>query len=454
MRIASAPFVGSVTNMLFWIRLRTVTALLSVVIITGCGSDPGFNEETDFILKEGSAQFINLMPDSPELTIIHGLTQSQARHAESSGIELRYEDKYDWRIAYLDADSREVTVARQDDQQITENMLSTFLIMGNLTQPNILVVDVSVPTPDQLSDDSSEVWFGSNLSATSMVDVYVTDFGLDLSEASPLTSVDSGGYTNLFTVDAGDSRQLRITVAGTKDLLFDSGILQIPGQNLILFALADNFGPNGSAHIKVVSSSLSNSESIADVSQETKARVASFSDTESLNVAIGSNSFDSITRGSPTDYRTTPAGTQTFTVSLDGSTIIEDSGTLTTGEFHSLMVFDNPDTDPELLTFIVADRFRNISDRVLFQFVNGSSQTIDFYALRIDQSQEDFAPTYNDIQNVATGVTEILSGQARFIITNSSGSETLASTELNLTEGTSYTVVFDSSGELQVLQDQ
>ena len=47
--------------------------LAASLILVGCGSDPGFNEETDFVRKEGAVQFVNMMADSPELTMIHGL---------------------------------------------------------------------------------------------------------------------------------------------------------------------------------------------------------------------------------------------------------------------------------------------------------------------------------------------------------------------------------------------
>jgi len=435
--------------MKFWLRLF---ALFSVFILPGCGSDSGFNEETDFIRKEGSVQFINLMPDSPELTVVHGLNQSAVRYAFTSGVEVRFQDRYDWRIAYIDTSGDEINVAREDDQQISEDTLSTFLLMGTLDQPDIQVVDIPVPALEDRPEDAASIWFASNISTASMVDIYITDFGSDLSSSTPLLSLDSGTYSESFSVSAGDSRQLRITVAGTSELLFDSGEIQIPGQSLDLFALADDFGPDGANHVDVVrTASVSNSR-IKDVSQPAEVRVASFSNAEPLTVTAGTTSWSDVSQGARTGYLVTPAGSQALSVSDSSGSLLDTEAIVLEGEFHTLLVFDNAD-DGSVNAAIGQDQFRQITARTLFQFINISGETIDFYALREDESQDDTAPTFNDFGDAVSGVFEVLTGAARFVVTTSDNTSTLASEELTLLEGTSYTIVYDSMEALQILEN-
>ena len=115
--------------------------LLAILLLSACGSDSGFNEDTDFISKNGFVQFVNMMPDSPEVTMFHGRDRETSRFPFAQAARQTPVDKYDWRIAYLDANDDEVTVAEGENQPILEDGLSTYLWMGSLSQPNIQIVD-------------------------------------------------------------------------------------------------------------------------------------------------------------------------------------------------------------------------------------------------------------------------------------------------------------------------
>ena len=115
---------------------RLIATLIVSLAIAGCGSDSGFNEETDFLRKEGAVQFVNMMSDSPELTTIHGLQNQTIRFPFTSGGEVRFEDRYDWRLAYRDSNLEEITVAQGENQQsatITKKMLAAELRSKGVT---------------------------------------------------------------------------------------------------------------------------------------------------------------------------------------------------------------------------------------------------------------------------------------------------------------------------------
>ncbi len=104
--------------------------LLAILLLSACGSDSGFNEDTDFISKYGYVQFVNMMPDSPEVTMFHGRDRAVVPFPLAQEVGQIPADKYDWRIAYLDSNDDEVTVAEGEDQPILEDALSTYPVDG------------------------------------------------------------------------------------------------------------------------------------------------------------------------------------------------------------------------------------------------------------------------------------------------------------------------------------
>ena len=425
--------------------------LVASLILVGCGSDPGFNEETDFVRKEGAVQFVNMMADSPELTMIHGLNNQTIRFPFTTGGDIRFEDRYDWRLAYRDSNLDEVTVAEAEDQQILENTLSTFLLMGSLSQPDVQIVDVGLPAIEDRTEDSAVIWFAANLSAISMVDLYLLESGAVLSDAAPLASLNSGSFTTTLTVDSGDNLHLIVTIAGSQDVLFDSGQISLPDRSVDLFALVDDFGPEGTIHIDVIRGSSVTGGIMPDVSQTTLTRVTNYSSLGELDVIVADTEFAAVGPGTQTDYTDTSADGQNIAVNQGAETIFEDSAELFAGGFHSFLMFDNDDTDTALTPILIRDEFRTIKERAYFQFINGSAETIDFYALIDDQDTDDTAPVLRDTQTIASGIGEVPIGETRFVVRTADSQETLGSTQLTLQEGFTYTLVYESNGGLQVV---
>ena len=171
-----------------------------------------FDERAVFVRKEGAAQFVNMIADSPELTMIHGINRTSVTFGLASPVEIRFEDKYDWEIGYFKNNNDFKQLKEGEDQQVLENYNSVFLLMGNTAQPLVLVNNIELVPVDQRPEDASSIWFAANLSNHSMIDVYLTSHGDALSASSPLTSVDSGNFTALFSVPAGENQQIRMKI--------------------------------------------------------------------------------------------------------------------------------------------------------------------------------------------------------------------------------------------------
>lgn len=436
-----------------WTKLRYGAALLFVLLLAACGSDSGFNKKEDFASKEGRVQFVNMMPDSPQVTIIHGFDQTQVSFPVSAPIEVRFEDKYDWRIAYLDSSGKEVTVIKDENQQITENFLTTFLFMGSLQQPDVQIVDREILPLEDKPADMADIWFASNITTHPMVDIYITDFSADLTTSAVLTTLTSGSSSQQFSVPAGTGKQLRITVAGSMDILFDSGSIEIPENSLDLYALVDDFGPSAENHVDVIRSLTVAGSAITDVSQSGSARLGNFTSAETIEATIGSVIFPSTSQEDRSTYLNVADGEQTLIVTSDGTQLEELVLNVQSGGFQSVYTFDNVDaqTQPATSSLIVPDEHRPIIDRSLFKFVNGSNQTVDLYALRNNDTLENSLPLINDISFGGTATNETGNEVINFVVTSSDATETLANKIVTLMERESYTLIFDDEGIIQAL---
>ena len=424
------------------------------IFLSGCGSDPGFDETVDFATTDGTVQFINMMPDSPEVTIIHELTQSLVKFPFATSPEIRVVDKYEWRIAYIGPNNEEVTVARGEDQQITENFVSTFLIMGTTTQDNVQVVNFELLPVDQRPVGQTEVWFAANLTNHAMVDIYVTEFGADITASTALTTINSGGWTDLIAVPAAAGQQITVTIAATSDVLYASTSLTFPEQSRELFALVDDFGPDSANHIDLIRTNSAAATTIVDISQPKRARAGNFSNKQPVTSTLGSLQFPPIDDNERTEsVESTESGSQVLTVTSGQIQLESSFVNLLPGTDNSILIFNDPnsETQPATRTLIAVDQFRAVRDRALFQFVSGSSDLVDFYALSNGRTLENTAPLFNDVQFAASGIAEASIGPVEFIVTSPDGATTLQRLSVILIQGATYTVVYDSQGTIHSL---
>lgn len=425
------------------------TLFLTSILLTGCGSDPGFTDD-QFRATEGSVQFVNMMADSPQVRMFHGLTQDDVAFPFTSPEEIRFVDRYDWEIAYQNAANDRVTVAEGENQQISENVLSTFLFMGNTAQPNIQIVDTPVVPVAERPEGMADVWFAANMSQD-MVDIYLIDSTASIADSAPLVTVTNGTFTQLFTVPSGDTRRLWVTLAGTDEVLFDSGELIIVGQTQELFALVRDFGPDNDAHVDVIRSRSQSRSVIQDFSQPLEVRSGNYSSFGALDVTASDVSFPSVSANSFSGYQRATNGTQPVTTSTAGTLLEETELPFFRGLFQSVVSFNDPDNPDQTRTVAVLDSGRSITDRAEFKFINGSGVTVDVYLLRDGQDTDEVPPFLNDVGFGGTTTREAFPENLRFVVTSADGAETLASLSQTLQNLGSYSLIFDSQNTIHLV---
>lgn len=433
-------------------RLLTVTL---AAILAGCGSDSGFDEDTDFLVGEGAVQFVNMMPDSMTVTMQHGIQNSQVRFPFAEPVENRFEDNYNWRVVYTNNSNDVVTIIERDDQPITEDVLSTFLLMGTVDSPSVQIFDTPIVSQDDRQEGFADVWFASNVTHADMVDVYLTENDTDIATIAPTATITTGNFTNLISVPSGEDMQLRVTVAGTTEMLFDSGPIPILDRTQELFAVVDDFGPDSEEHVNVIRS-LSVSRSIMrDASQRGQTRIANYSSVTALDTTYDSAENNDIAANTRTGYFDSGEGESDYLASNDGATLEETTFTGRLGTFFTIYNFDNTSTDATTVTrsLIVEDQRRSVRKRALLKFINGNGTTIDLFTLRGDQTVNNTPPFINDAGFSASVTAQFLTANLTFIVRSSSENEELARLSQSLTEGATYTLLFTPDQQLVLLED-
>ena len=429
--------------------------LLAAIHLAGCGSDPGFNESTDFAVDEGSVQFVNLMGDSPNLTIIHGLSRTSVQFPFTSPVELRAADEYEWEIVYLnDPDEfnaeSQIVVAEGGEQIIKKDSLSTFLLMGNIAQPNIQIVDHDVLPQAGRPEEEAKLWFANNAKNFSMVDVFVTAQGEDLENMTPLVTLNSGAFSDLIPVAAGLDQQIRVKAADSGQLIFDSGPIELPNKSNELFAIVDDFGPNQADHVNVIRTLSAAQTVIVDTSQTARARIANFSQFESLSASLNLVQFDEVSRLSFSDYSDIANGNAELAVRDEEIVLEESSQPGFDGNFKTVYIFSDEGDERNQTTksLGIADDRRSVIDRAIFSFANGGNDIIDLYAVEPGGGIDDQRPLLNDFGFGASGTLEVLARPSDLVVANQNSSETLGVVSVNFIPGKTFTVIFEGPGNL------
>ncbi len=434
---------------------QCVAAATLAATLTGCGSDSGFDEDADFVTGEGAVQFVNMMPDSMTTTMQHGIQNSLVRFPFAEQVETRFEDSYDWRLIFPNNSNDAVEILEQDNQIITENVLSTFLFMGTIDNPSVSIIDTPVIAEADRPEGLADVWFASNVTYIDMVDVYLTENGADLSTLAPTATVTTQTFTNLIEVPSGESMQLRVTVAGTDQLLFDSGIMTIVDKSQELFAFVDDFGPESSEHIDVIRSLALNRTIMRDASQRGRTRIANYTSTAALDTTFGATSQNDIASTETTAYFESGEGDISYLASDDGTVLEETTLEARLGTFASVYNFDNTAAEPTSTTvgIVAQDVTRDVSRRALLKFINGTDTVVDLYVLRGDQTLDNSSPLINNGGLGAFATAEFVVTNQTMVVRNSEDNQEIVRISESFTEGTSYTLLYTPDQQLVLLQD-
>ncbi len=204
-----------------------------------------------------------------------------------------------------------------------------------------------VPASDPaVADDMVAVQILHGAPDVPMVDIYVTAPGTDLAAAQPLATASYLDSTGLVEVASGDY-QVRITLAGTQTVAFDSGTVSLPGGENLFITAVPSIVP-GDAPVQLLVATTGASFVINDTNTQAALRaIHAVADAPAVDI-IANNAltlFDGAPFLGVTDYANVGAGTYLVDIAADADNsvvVVDDASiTLEAGKFYTAIAHND-----------------------------------------------------------------------------------------------------------------
>ncbi len=393
---------------------------------------------------------INLVPNAPSIQV-----QLDSDQPFVSGLPFEQTTQY---IEVADG-TREFKVSADGGQTniidvslpLIKAVDYTFIVYGPVEAvKQNLIVDTTTLVPNGGTFDMRVINVATGIAA---VDVYLTPPGTDLALTAPwLTNVALGSISPYFAVPTDSNSELRVTVSGSKEVIYDAIVGTFADKSLAQVIV---FG-KGSA--KLVNAAVLNIDSNG-TGQVFNSAIAEFKVLNGtslgapINVFVdGALALANVPFGGVSNYEKVPTGTRTITVesaATPGATLLSVVVTLEDATDTSIAVSGAAGA---LRSLVLTDNnLPSAANRARVRFVNASPDlsAMDVYV--------NFVKTFTNVaSNTASAYTELVSdpinGTTYEFDFNVAGTATpvLKLPGVTLTAGKTYTIyVVGSAAALQ-----
>jgi len=434
---------NSSRSQIFLIALSSF-CLLVLASCGGSNNNRGFNSQ-----DVGGLRVINAISDSPPLSFfIENSNFAGLAYGQSSGFTSVRDGRFDVVAAYTSLDNQ-TTQVYDDKVRVDEGEETTLVLAGTLAAPIEIMYQVDANTVATEAVEFHVV----NTSGAGTLDVYLGAPADALGTA--VASVPNNGVSTLISSTPG-TRRLRITEAGSSDVLFDSGSFELAGAQRTLIHLQRFFGAGESP---VVATIISNGASIGFGNQTLQAgvRIANaIGDANGVDVVLtGSDdaiNLPSLPVNSISALNLLAPGEIDIAVSMetDPSTpYYTDTATLTGGQQRTLIVAglvgDNSTTGR-----LALDPVRPVATAAQLNVMHGSisADRVDVYLLRDSEVPDGTVPVISNLALLGNSNLDVLAGTYDLAVTTA-GVDSLLSERVSVTlnNGQIYTVLLtDAEG--------
>lgn len=361
-------------------------------------------------------------PLTSDLRIIHGVPDAPNVNIYAADAVLAGLENVDYQVSSPWITVDEGTYAVRVEANVpsgTADVITATLTLEGEKSYNVLAVGSATNgtiEPLIVSTDRSDVTTGNvrvqvvhAAPAAPMVDIYVTAPDADIDVEQPLATASYKESTGQVEVAGGDY-QIRITLAGTKTVVYDSGTIGLPADADLLVVATQNTG-TGSSPVTLLVADGTTSFKIWDVNSTANVRVVhAVSDAPAVDV-IANNAltlFDGISYPDVTSYVAVDAGDYTIDVAVDGdeSTVVIDDAAITVENGMFYTAFANSDLASIGLDFVV-DVPRPIATAAKVRIFHASPDagTVDIY-VTADGDISATTPAFADVAFTTPMLTE------------------------------------------------
>ncbi len=219
----------------------SLLALLAMVSLAGCSSTEGQNA---FYL----ARALNLVTDSPTQTVEIGSLSFQVPFLSGTGYSSAFATSGAIEVRGFvpganPGDPFEDTLILKPAETADFADATSYTLINYGTVADFRTLTIVNPIVEAVDAQSNLIQIVHAALGAGNVDVYVTAPGNDLTGTAPLFSLSEGQVGTQQAIAFADHR-IRITAAGSSDVLFDSGTITpaLPGR--LLYVIGSRFGPD------------------------------------------------------------------------------------------------------------------------------------------------------------------------------------------------------------------
>lgn len=198
---------------------------LGLLLLAAAALSAACSDSTDTPKGAGRLRFVHVSPDAPNLSLVVDGDTVASNIAYLGSTE--YLDVTEGGHVIQVADASSNTTLVDQDLTVADNTDYTLLAADTLgsIRATVLVDNNTTPPAGTARVRAVHAAPGAPVDG---VDVYVTEPDADLTLASPSASeVTFGQVLPDVTVNAGTPYQIRVTAAGSKEVLIDSGTLSL-----------------------------------------------------------------------------------------------------------------------------------------------------------------------------------------------------------------------------------
>ena len=314
---------------------------------------------------------INLVPNAPSIQV-----QLDTDTPFVTGLPFEQTTQY---LEVIDG-TRELKVSADGGQTniidlgvtLFKSVDYTFVVYGPVEAvKQNLIIDTTTLIPNGGTFDLRAINLATGIAA---VDIYLTPPGTDLGLTAPwLTNVALGSTTIYVPVPTDSNSELRVTVSGSKEVIYDAEVGTFPDKSLSQVIVY------GKGSAKLVNAAVLNIDS-SGTGQVFESTIAEFKVLNGTSLGAPINVFvdgtlvlANIPFGGVSNYQTVPTGTRVITVesaATPGATLLTVVATLDDATDTSIAVSGPPGA---LRSLVLTDNnLPSAANRARVRFVNAS----------------------------------------------------------------------------------